>query len=142
MRTGVERHGTHDDRRASLEESSRSLLLGDARESVEDAGVVAALLQRERGISLHADQGQIGRGADDGTETTGDETADCLPTKQRARYEPSRSESRIAGAERRGALRSRRRHTRALLTFSQKVDGRVFSMVSIMDRNMPRRAVV
>ena len=60
VRTSVERHGAHDDGRASLEQSCRSLLLDDAAERVEHARVVASLLHGQSRVGLHADQRKIG----------------------------------------------------------------------------------
>lgn len=47
-------------------------------------GVVAALLHRQVGVGLHADEGQIRGGAHQGTQTTGSQAAHgLLPQRQR-----------------------------------------------------------
>lgn len=84
LRTGVERHGSHDDGRASLEQTEESLLLGDAHQRVDHTGVVAALSGGQGRVGLHANEGQIGRRADDRTQTTGDQTTDSLTSEQNA----------------------------------------------------------
>ena len=70
----VERHGANGGGAGAREEAADALLLDGVRERVDDAGVVATLGDGEGLIGLHADQGEIRGGAEDGAKTAGGET--------------------------------------------------------------------
>mmetsp|Transcript_23388 Transcript_23388/g.69632 ORF Transcript_23388/g.69632 Transcript_23388/m.69632 type:complete len:319 (+) Transcript_23388:530-1486(+) len=63
----VQGHGARGGRRGALEEATHALLLHDGRERVADTSVVAALRHGRHRVRLHADQGEISRVADHGS---------------------------------------------------------------------------
>lgn len=76
--TDVQRQGSDDGGRAALPEREDALLLHDPREGVDHVLVVPALGRRKRSVVLHADQGQVGRVADDRADEAGAQGTDGL----------------------------------------------------------------
>lgn len=72
----IQRHGAHDGREGASPQRGDALGLGDVRQGVEDGAVVGAFVFRFQAVRLHADEGQVGRVADHGGQSTRGETGE------------------------------------------------------------------
>lgn len=80
----VERHGTHDRWSTTAKQPNHAVLLDGADHGIHHALVVAPLVGGEGGVGLHADERQIGGGANQGAQSTRGEASRCfLPQGER-----------------------------------------------------------
>ena len=83
----VERHCAHRSGGGADEQSADALFGDNVGERVHDAGVVAALRRGERPVRLHANERQIGGGAEHGAEAArGEPRAGFLDERQRRAF--------------------------------------------------------
>jgi len=81
--THVKGHSTDNGRGGTAEEANGTLILDNTEKGITDTLVVAALLHGKGGISLHTDEGKIGRVTNEGTDGTGSKTGTSLLPKRK-----------------------------------------------------------